>query len=280
MPSINRIMKPQCRHFHPSPPSRALSPLFALQALANSRETQHFNKASGLSRVDHSPNLELLRSSEVDPFKRKPPPPPDTRKPYTVEQQQAQVKNDAIPKVIPSVLANNQLSSNFSKPSSSPSGTSSTDAAALDVGRALMASHAAERDTLRESLRLLEHKQDTNRKAWKNERKELLEKIDRFEGRESLAANVVLAGVFIGVIWWFKPRFEHMMGDKQGWNRDGVRQKMEDRWNDAKAMTTTRRKEQYSALQPTAAKPVLVTAENNAAPIAETAKGSSGWFWR
>ena len=46
----------------------ASSPLFHLAALSNSRETQHFNKATRLSRVEHSPALKLIQTSEVDPF--------------------------------------------------------------------------------------------------------------------------------------------------------------------------------------------------------------------
>ena len=55
------------RSLHTSPQSRA-SILFALGALSNSRETQHFNKLTRLSRVEHSPPLKLIKSSEVDPF--------------------------------------------------------------------------------------------------------------------------------------------------------------------------------------------------------------------
>lgn len=44
------------------------SPFFALGKLSNARETQHFNRASKLSRVEHSPPLKLIQTSEVDPF--------------------------------------------------------------------------------------------------------------------------------------------------------------------------------------------------------------------
>ena len=47
---------------------RHASILFALSALSNSRETQHFNKATRLSRVEHSPALKLIKTSEVDPY--------------------------------------------------------------------------------------------------------------------------------------------------------------------------------------------------------------------
>ena len=55
------------RLFHQSHQSRA-SVLFALGALSNSRETQHFNKLSRLHRIEHSPPLKLIKTSEVDPF--------------------------------------------------------------------------------------------------------------------------------------------------------------------------------------------------------------------
>ncbi|EGP85910.1 unnamed protein product [Zymoseptoria tritici ST99CH_3D1] len=42
--------------------------LFALGQLSNTRETQHFAKRSKLDHVEHSPPLQLIRSSEVDPF--------------------------------------------------------------------------------------------------------------------------------------------------------------------------------------------------------------------
>lgn len=49
--------------------------LFALNALSNSRETQHFNKLSQLSRIEHSPPLKLIKTSEIDPYPLPSPPP-------------------------------------------------------------------------------------------------------------------------------------------------------------------------------------------------------------
>ncbi|KAK4539516.1 hypothetical protein LTR36_010861 [Oleoguttula mirabilis] len=48
--------------------AKRASILFALNALSNSRETQHFNKLSGLPRIEHSPPLKLIKTSEVDPL--------------------------------------------------------------------------------------------------------------------------------------------------------------------------------------------------------------------
>ncbi|KAF2720035.1 hypothetical protein K431DRAFT_286190 [Polychaeton citri CBS 116435] len=57
----------QRRAISTSPILRA-SILFALSALSNSRETQHFNKLTRLSRVEHSPPLKLIKTSEIDPY--------------------------------------------------------------------------------------------------------------------------------------------------------------------------------------------------------------------
>jgi hypothetical protein len=50
--------------------------LFALSALSNSRETQHFNKLTRLPRIEHSPPLKLIKTGEVDPFPLPTPPKP------------------------------------------------------------------------------------------------------------------------------------------------------------------------------------------------------------
>jgi hypothetical protein len=55
------------RHFSAST-ARPLSPLLNLAGLSNSRESQHFSKEHKLPRTEFSPQLQLIRSSEVDPF--------------------------------------------------------------------------------------------------------------------------------------------------------------------------------------------------------------------
>lgn len=64
--------------------------LFALGALSNSRETQHFNKLSHLSRVEHSPPLKLIKTSEIDPF-----PLPTPAKPYPAVQNVSRTRSAA-----------------------------------------------------------------------------------------------------------------------------------------------------------------------------------------
>ncbi|KAK4500779.1 hypothetical protein PRZ48_008970 [Zasmidium cellare] len=77
------------RTFHTSSTQRA-SVLFALGALSNSRETQHFNKLSHLSRVEHSPPLKLIKTGEVDPF-----PLPTSAKPTPTVQNVSRTRSAA-----------------------------------------------------------------------------------------------------------------------------------------------------------------------------------------
>lgn len=60
--------RPTSHAFHTSTSLKSSSPLFHLAALSNSRESSHFRKVSKLSQVEHSPALQLIRSSEVEPF--------------------------------------------------------------------------------------------------------------------------------------------------------------------------------------------------------------------
>jgi hypothetical protein len=66
--SSTPISAPYLRQAFSTSPPRPASVLFALHALSNSRETQHFNRVSHLPRFEHSPPLKLIKTSEVDPF--------------------------------------------------------------------------------------------------------------------------------------------------------------------------------------------------------------------
>lgn len=65
--SFSPISRNATRNFSTSGGARA-SILFQLAALSNARETQHFNKRSKLDRYEHSPNLKLIKTSEIDPY--------------------------------------------------------------------------------------------------------------------------------------------------------------------------------------------------------------------
>ncbi|PSK56532.1 GATA type zinc finger protein asd-4 [Elsinoe australis] len=55
------------RTFTTTPP-RPATPFFLLAARSNVRETQHFTSRSGLGVTNHSPAIEAIKASEVDPF--------------------------------------------------------------------------------------------------------------------------------------------------------------------------------------------------------------------
>jgi len=61
------LRSPQIAQLHTTS-ARNATPFFQLAALSHARETQHFSKRSGRSVVDHVPNLQLIKSSEVIPF--------------------------------------------------------------------------------------------------------------------------------------------------------------------------------------------------------------------
>jgi hypothetical protein len=267
------------RAFHSSPASSASSPLFALQALANSRETQHFNKTSGLSRVNHSPNLELLRSSEVDPFRRKQPPPTPTHsapdsKPLSIEQQREKVKNDAVPKVIPNALASNPLIPNVDR-------TSATQGQATRLNAAKTTSHAhptpreADRESLRDALTRLEARHERLQSAWRNERKMLTQERNEFRRRAdndgSLSYLLLISAVIAGgvaVASYYQVGIHEVREAALGTDKEAM-------WNTAaKAMSGTK-KEAYSALQQGSAATTTAVGEPEV-----PAKSKSGWFWR
>ncbi|PNS15538.1 Spindle assembly checkpoint component mad1 [Sphaceloma murrayae] len=68
------------RHLSTTAPRPAI-PLLMLSALSNAREAQHFSKHSGLGITNHSPAIEAIKSSEVDPFLPKNPAPPPRKNP-------------------------------------------------------------------------------------------------------------------------------------------------------------------------------------------------------
>ncbi|TKA43166.1 hypothetical protein B0A54_06115 [Friedmanniomyces endolithicus] len=159
------------RTFSTTPP-RPASILFALNALSNSRETQHFAKLSHLPRTEHSPPLNLIKTSEVDAYPLPSPPPavPLIRLPGTVPRTAATV----------------------------------WDSRALATGRAILANHARHTTRLRHALRrssaretrlLLLARRDTE--AWQQEA--------RRHHREMRAAGVWIVlsiGTATGLAMW------------------------------------------------------------------------------
>ena len=139
------------RNFHLS--SARASILFALSSLSNSRETQHFNKLSNLSRVEHSPPLKLIKTSEVDTY---PCPTPSTPTPPSAAwQTRSSTRSSAIT-------------------------TRIWDNKALSVGRVLLADQARQTHRLHRALERAQRKEAKrdalmrrDKVAWQAERQKL-----------------------------------------------------------------------------------------------------------
>ncbi|KAK5173316.1 uncharacterized protein LTR77_001997 [Saxophila tyrrhenica] len=141
------------RPFSTSPPARA-SILFALNALSNSRETQHFNKLTRLPRTEHSPPLKLIQTGEIIPYPL-PSPPPKAAVPRAVWPN-ADTKNAA----------------------------RVWDEKALNIGRALLSQQAQQTSHLQRSLARAQRRHlkadkliTRERQTWQTERKRLRDEL-------------------------------------------------------------------------------------------------------
>lgn len=149
-PAVGNVFSSSCqRSFHASPQSRA-SILFALGALSNSRETQHFNKLSRLPRTEHSPPLKLIETGEIKPF---PLPTPSKPAPRSSAWQSG----------------------------GSRSALRVWDERALQIGRVFLSDQARQTHRLRRALERVKRKQAKqqalerrDKLAWQQERQKLL----------------------------------------------------------------------------------------------------------
>nr|POE51684.1 hypothetical protein CFP56_25891 [Quercus suber] len=148
----NKIHTSPRARLHTSSPATQASILFALQGLSNSRETQHFNKLSRLSRVEHSPSLKLIQTSEIEAY-----PLPSPPKPQPI-----------IPLIPREALR------------SSPASPRLWDAKALHVGRTILTQNARHVERLSRQLRRAKRAQarqaatmEQDRLFWKRETRRL-----------------------------------------------------------------------------------------------------------
>ncbi|KAK5107973.1 hypothetical protein LTR62_000518 [Meristemomyces frigidus] len=159
------------RSFSTTPLPRA-SVLFALHALSNSRETQHFNKISRLSRIEHSPPLKLIQTSEINPYPLPTPPPPAPR---TAVRSTSRTESKVC-----------------------------WDTRALRIGRVLLADQARSTSRLQRQLRRAQHRsarQEVNaqyeRMAWQDETRK-----HRSEMRSAGVLILATVGVATGLATW------------------------------------------------------------------------------
>ncbi|KAK4987950.1 hypothetical protein LTR50_004287 [Elasticomyces elasticus] len=162
------------RNFHASSHEQAL-PLFHLAALSNSREAQWFTKASGLSPVEHIPNLEIIRSSEVHPYS-------PNRRPVGVVRSGKHA------------LASSVFPGHRSR--STPM-LSRSDANALSVGRQVLHRNAQELARAKRALRQTKRTQEKEKLALQAEVKRL-----SIENKSAAAGILLAIGVATFAVTW------------------------------------------------------------------------------
>ncbi|KAH9842149.1 hypothetical protein Tdes44962_MAKER07658 [Teratosphaeria destructans] len=148
------------RAFSTTPQPRA-SILFALNALSNSRETQHFNKISHLNRIEHSPPLKLIKTGEIDPHPLPTPPP----KPAT--------------------------------PLRRPTHSASRiwDVRALQVGRVILADHARQTSRLQKALERARRGEARRDALMAEDRATWQQEATRLRGEMRVAGAVILISI-------------------------------------------------------------------------------------
>lgn len=140
--SFSPISRNATRNFSTSGGARA-SILFQLAALSNARETQHFNKRSKLDRYEHSPNLKLIKTSEIDPY------------PVPTSNVEKLLQNGTTPPPVSS-------SSSTAKPAFKKSHdvvVPAWDNKALAAGRAILADSARQRSQVARVVRRLRRRE-------------------------------------------------------------------------------------------------------------------------
>ena len=151
------------------------SPLFQLGALSNSRESKWLSKASGIPPTEYSPQLQLIRSGEVEPFRK-----------------QARPHND------PRTTKDHARSARDSRSAQELV----REARAISVGRAIMDQQRKEKDRLQRLLRCVRRAHERERSGWQVERRKLL--------ADSKHASIIVVGAIAAAtamaIWRVSPR--------------------------------------------------------------------------
>lgn len=178
MPSITRIitLRPpsSAHHFLHTSTRASASILFQLQGLSNSREGQWLSKASGLPRHEYSAALQLIKSSEVDPFTRRAAAAATSKKP-----------NEHV------------VAAGRRNCTSGATTLSRLDANALSIGRSVMAQHRREVQGLQRRLGRLARATRQEGEAASRENRRL-----RRENVGATVGMVVAVAVATGVASW------------------------------------------------------------------------------
>lgn len=207
-----------CQHLlGPLHQRRHASVLFALSALSNSRETQHFNKATKLSRVEHSPALKLIQTSEVDPFA---PPKPAAREASSIadgskkegvvaaEGASSGHTANAVPTSSSGLVPPPTGSGGNGDGKKPPSGAEAAadnevdvnDKEALKIGRAFLGEHVQEKRRLRQELGEARAEIETLKKAGEETAEKLREREERAK-HDALVRRESPRSRFSWVVW-------------------------------------------------------------------------------
>ena len=220
-----------------TPKSASTSILFALSALSNSRETQHFNKITKLSRIEHSPPLQLIKSGEVDTY-----PLPDVPKRQQVFRSYA------------------------TEPGRRRAATAFYNDRALKLGRAILSDHARQTHRLERALESahrrslkLEATVDKERQEWREQNRKM--------GNEMRIAGawiVTSMGVATGLAMW---RFWPENGSGAVDVGEKIRKKMERAYDVPAALSITKTAEAAAPrMTATQTVPVVESAIGGVAP--------------
>lgn len=193
------ISRNATRNFSTSGGARA-SILFQLAALSNARETQHFNKRSKLDRYEHSPNLKLIKTSEIDPY------------PVPTSNVEKLLQNGTTPPPI---------STSTAKPAFKKSHdvvVPAWDSKALAAGRAILADSARQRNQVARLVRRLRRRESRATRilqeqldALAKERQRMREEM-RSAGFLILLSGATATGFAAWTFWPTKPGVDSAAG--------------------------------------------------------------------
>ncbi|EMF09766.1 uncharacterized protein SEPMUDRAFT_135214 [Sphaerulina musiva SO2202] len=180
------------RNFSTSGGARA-SILFQLAALSNARETQHFNKRSKLDRYEHSPNLKLIKTSEIDPY------------PVPTSNVEKFLQNGTTP------VSSSSSSSSTAKPAFKKSHNvvvPAWDSKALAAGRAILADSARQRSQVARVVRRLRRRESRGTRILQEKLEALAKERQRMREETRSAGFLILLSVATATgfaAWTFWP---------------------------------------------------------------------------
>lgn len=187
--SISPISRNATRNFSTSGGARA-SILFQLAALSNARETQHFNKRSKLDRYEHSPNLKLIKTSEIDPYP---------------------VPTSNVEKLLQNGTTLPPVSSSTAKPAFKKSHdvvVPAWDSKALAAGRAILADSARQRNQVARVVRRLRRRESRATRILQEQLEALAKERQRMREEMRSAGFLILLSVATATgfaAWTFWP---------------------------------------------------------------------------